>query len=107
MRPGGSSPRWLSRALGLEHTTLQVSTQGSSGRSEPSCRWHAAEQSRPSVLDSPMNCPFAAGDRRFKFCGACGAELDAAPAPAREERKVITVLFADSSASRPRGEARP
>src|SRR6478672_13142452 len=31
----------------------------------------------------------------FKFCGACGAELDAAPAPAREERKVITVLFAD------------
>src|SRR5437660_5938 len=31
----------------------------------------------------------------FKFYGACGAELDAAPAPAREERKVITVLFAD------------
>src|SRR6266576_360518 len=31
----------------------------------------------------------------FKFCGACGAELDAAVAPAREERKVITVLFAD------------
>ena len=31
----------------------------------------------------------------FKFCGACGAELDAAPASAREERKVITVLFAD------------
>src|SRR6478672_11204731 len=31
----------------------------------------------------------------FKFCGACGAELDAAPAPAREERKVVTVLFAD------------
>src|SRR6266850_5986779 len=31
----------------------------------------------------------------FNFCGACGAELDAAPAPAREERKVITVLFAD------------
>src|SRR3954451_8262519 len=31
----------------------------------------------------------------FKFCGACGAELDAAPAATREERKVITVLFAD------------
>src|SRR5438876_11937103 len=31
----------------------------------------------------------------FKFCGACGAELDASSAPAREERKVITVLFAD------------
>jgi class 3 adenylate cyclase len=31
----------------------------------------------------------------FKFCGACAAPLDAAPAPAREERKVITVLFAD------------
>src|ERR1700736_2473026 len=31
----------------------------------------------------------------FKFCGACGASLDAAPTVAREERKVITVLFAD------------
>jgi len=31
----------------------------------------------------------------FKFCGACGAELDAAPPTTREERKVITVLFAD------------
>src|SRR6476659_3611272 len=31
----------------------------------------------------------------FKFCGACGAELDAASTAAREERKVITVLFAD------------
>ena len=30
----------------------------------------------------------------FRFCGACGAPL-AAPEPAREERKVITVLFAD------------
>jgi class 3 adenylate cyclase/tetratricopeptide (TPR) repeat protein len=30
----------------------------------------------------------------FKFCGACGASLEAA-APAREERKVVTVLFAD------------
>src|SRR5436305_15268611 len=31
----------------------------------------------------------------FKFCGACGAALDGAAAPSREERKVITVLFAD------------
>jgi class 3 adenylate cyclase/tetratricopeptide (TPR) repeat protein len=31
----------------------------------------------------------------FKFCGACGAALDAAPVAAREERKVISVLFAD------------
>jgi class 3 adenylate cyclase/tetratricopeptide (TPR) repeat protein len=31
----------------------------------------------------------------FKFCGACGAPLDVAVAPVREERKVITVLFAD------------
>jgi class 3 adenylate cyclase/tetratricopeptide (TPR) repeat protein len=31
----------------------------------------------------------------FKFCGACAAPLDAAAAPPREERKVITVLFAD------------
>jgi class 3 adenylate cyclase len=31
----------------------------------------------------------------FKFCGACGAPLDAAAAAPREERKVITVLFAD------------
>jgi len=29
----------------------------------------------------------------FRFCGACGAPL--AAAPAREERKVVTVLFAD------------
>ena len=30
----------------------------------------------------------------FRFCGACGVPLAAAP-PAREERKVVTVLFAD------------
>jgi class 3 adenylate cyclase/tetratricopeptide (TPR) repeat protein len=33
------------------------------------------------------------GDARF--CAACGAPLEAAPATAREERKVVTVLFAD------------
>jgi class 3 adenylate cyclase/tetratricopeptide (TPR) repeat protein len=31
----------------------------------------------------------------FRFCGACGAPLEEASAPAREERKVVTVLFAD------------
>src|SRR5438270_3885410 len=31
----------------------------------------------------------------FRFCGSCGAALDVAAAPAREERKVVTVLFAD------------
>jgi class 3 adenylate cyclase/tetratricopeptide (TPR) repeat protein len=44
-----------------------------------------------------MNCLVCGQENPagFKFCGACGAELDSAPAPAREERKVITVLFAD------------
>src|SRR5437016_13636592 len=44
-----------------------------------------------------MNCPVCGQENPagFKFCGAGGAELDAAVAPAREERKVITVLFAD------------
>src|SRR6266571_3942077 len=44
-----------------------------------------------------MNCPVCGQENPagFKFCGACGAELDAAVAIAREERKVITVLFAD------------
>jgi class 3 adenylate cyclase len=31
----------------------------------------------------------------FKFCGACGASLDVAAPVTREERKVVTVLFAD------------
>jgi class 3 adenylate cyclase len=30
-----------------------------------------------------------------RFCSACGAQLTAEPASAREERKVVTVLFAD------------
>jgi class 3 adenylate cyclase/tetratricopeptide (TPR) repeat protein len=30
-----------------------------------------------------------------RFCGACGARLDAIPDATREERKVLTVLFAD------------
>ena len=31
----------------------------------------------------------------FRFCGSCGSPLDVEPAERREERKVITVLFAD------------
>ena len=31
----------------------------------------------------------------FRFCGACGASLEAPAAAAREERKVVTVLFTD------------
>jgi class 3 adenylate cyclase len=30
-----------------------------------------------------------------RFCDSCGAPLATGPAPAREERKVVTVLFAD------------
>ena len=30
-----------------------------------------------------------------RFCSSCGAPLEAAAAPAREERKVVSVLFAD------------
>jgi class 3 adenylate cyclase len=30
-----------------------------------------------------------------RFCNACGSPLDGAARPLREERKVVTVLFAD------------
>ncbi len=43
------------------------------------------------------------GDSRF--CGGCAAPLEAAPAPAREERKVVTVVFADLVGSTARAEA--
>src|SRR5262245_21182057 len=39
----------------------------------------------------------------FRFCGACGAELEIA-APAREVRKVVTVLFADVAGFTAAGE---
>jgi class 3 adenylate cyclase/tetratricopeptide (TPR) repeat protein len=39
----------------------------------------------------------------FRFCGACGAPLEVAQ-PAREVRKVVTVLFADVVGSTPLGE---
>ena len=40
----------------------------------------------------------------FAFCGRCGSALEAAPAPAREERKVVTVLFCDLVGSTARAE---
>lgn len=49
-------------------------------------------------------CPScgAPGPSESRFCGACGAPFEQAvpePAPALEERKVVTVLFADLTAS--------
>ena len=42
------------------------------------------------------------GDARF--CNSCGAELTAQDAPAAEERKLVTVLFADVTGSTALGE---
>jgi class 3 adenylate cyclase/tetratricopeptide (TPR) repeat protein len=44
-----------------------------------------------------MRCPDCGQENPegFRFCGTCGSELAPAPAIAREERKVVTVLFAD------------
>jgi predicted ATPase/class 3 adenylate cyclase len=39
-----------------------------------------------------------------RFCDRCGAALAEAPAPAREERKVVTVLFCDLVGSTARAE---
>src|SRR5438093_1411397 len=40
----------------------------------------------------------------FQFCGRCGDPLVAVAAPPAEERKVVTVLFADVSGSTSLGE---
>jgi class 3 adenylate cyclase/tetratricopeptide (TPR) repeat protein len=40
----------------------------------------------------------------FPFCSFCGADLAAAPAVAREQRKVVTVLFCDVTGSTELGE---
>src|SRR4051794_40984761 len=39
----------------------------------------------------------------FKFCGSCGAPL-AAPEPAREVRKVVTIVFCDLTGSTELGD---
>jgi class 3 adenylate cyclase/tetratricopeptide (TPR) repeat protein len=39
-----------------------------------------------------------------RFCNGCGAPLETAAAPAREERKVVTVVFADLVGSTARAE---
>ena len=40
----------------------------------------------------------------FRFCGACGAPLEAMTAPSREVRKTVTVVFADVVGSTALGE---
>ena len=44
-----------------------------------------------------MICPSCGQEspESFRFCPACAAPLDQEHAPAREEHKVVTVLFAD------------
>ena len=44
-------------------------------------------------------------DGDFAFCPYCGAGLVTAPAPARERRKVVTVLFCDVAGSTSLGES--
>ncbi|MEO8639456.1 MAG: hypothetical protein ABI458_06045 [Chloroflexota bacterium] len=48
------------------------------------------------------NCGFRS-EGAFKFCPQCGAEL-AAPAPSREQRKTVMVLFCDLTGSTALGE---
>jgi class 3 adenylate cyclase/tetratricopeptide (TPR) repeat protein len=44
-----------------------------------------------------MVCPSCSAENpeTARFCNSCGAPLEALAAPARQERKVVTVLFAD------------
>ena len=53
-----------------------------------------------------VNCP-ACGQENpdsSRFCGMCGTALVAATTPAREERKVVTILFTDLVGSTARAE---
>ena len=42
---------------------------------------------------------------RFRLCGYCGTPLAAAPPPAREERRTVTIVFSDLQGSTKLGEA--
>src|SRR5438270_124494 len=53
-----------------------------------------------------VTCP-ACGQENpegFRLCGMCGAALPSAAAPAREERKIVTILFTDLVGSTARAE---
>ncbi|HZC75103.1 MAG TPA: adenylate/guanylate cyclase domain-containing protein [Gaiellaceae bacterium] len=53
-----------------------------------------------------VTCP-ACGQENpegFRLCGMCGAALTPTAAPAREERKVVTILFTDLVGSTARAE---
>ncbi len=68
----------------------------------PRClkRWTYGE-GRPDVVCSSCGTANPAG---FRFCGACAAPLGG-PAPSREERKTVTILFADLAGFTSRSEA--
>ena len=78
---------------------------------------YAVERLGPTGVDSrPMvacpSCGFENAESA-KFCSECGTALAAAPIARREERKVVTVVFADlvgldgsRRAARPRGRPR-
>jgi len=53
-----------------------------------------------------VTCPSCGQDNPdgFRLCGMCGAALAPAAAPAREERKVVTILFTDLVGSTARAE---
>jgi class 3 adenylate cyclase len=51
----------------------------------------------PEYASGVSACPRCGSDNpeTSRFCGNCGARLDGLAGPSREERKVVTVLFAD------------
>ncbi|HJP72258.1 MAG TPA: AAA family ATPase, partial [Candidatus Limnocylindria bacterium] len=53
-----------------------------------------------------ITCPHCGQENPdgFRFCGACGKAMEGPAAPAREERKVVTVLFCDLVGSTARAE---
>lgn len=59
------------------------------------------------MLQCMAACPSCgtANPDGFRFCGACAMPLASVPVPAREERKTITVLFADLAGFTARSEA--